>query len=612
MTATDLERGSLVEKKIKRLLNNHDLKDDERNLVALALLAKTNMRLEGVMSADALDQENQQKQRAGPGSTSNLLSLHLFNFCIRLIRSNQESLMQLASTVVCLLERGCVYNWNGMTQALLAAIKHRSDGELCLDQIDVNLLRCLLHCVAVDNDIFLGASHFEVVWKRFKRCVDKPSYDNFESKVCLDPHRRFMEETLAGFHEASDESKKIPSEDAWKQPFIDLWHVIALRNPSVATLPLPWYESMVLTTVSSNWQIPLQTRMASHAMVFQATKTVAIFSSNFQLSNPSVAQGLVDLIMAHLGSSQSKLRLNVVELCSILVSGHGWGWIPSSERKLTQASHLCTWTRLAAGELRLQLEIACDGESSLFEAIALEASGLIIVAAMELLSQEAKNADDGLDLTLDPEALLHLRQSLYNAVQATVNYFEITVNPKQAPSKVLGLLLREFSIWDDDMPDGVTTESMLLAVRKAMCVGIVEMMPCLANLLASAAEDEDKEEHLRKAEVLADSLDTYFVKFWTDEAFTHKDAVSSACSAVESWFLLLDPTPMQTRSLAKHIILWIEATVSQPAIDSSAATPLMAAVGCYVVLMGDRLPPNGEAKTVEFVLSYYAKLNELA
>jgi hypothetical protein len=619
MMATAIDKRALIEEKVKCLLDNKDLKDDERNLTVLVLLARTHHEHGSATNKNVNDVDS--NGATSTTSMATLFPLHLFNFCIRLVNTNQESFIRLVSLVVssCLDRRrpSNSYNWHALTQALLGAIRHRSSNLMRDNKTDADILNCLLHCMICSkstdtSSISMCTEDFEIIWERFRPHLNQPVEDSAADTkalpVVVDPYWRFMEDTIRSSHN-DDKQDQLSPENAWKLPFVNLWHKHAsdeIKLPS-------WYESMVMIVVSSKWDLPNETRIASQEMVFQITKSIAmVINSPLDFNNSSVAQGLADLITAHVGSSQSDLRLEAIETCSVLVSNHGWSWIPSHDnRKLGQASALCTWTRLAAGEFRIQLEIACDDESTLsFQESALEASGRIIVAAMGALAQEARNVDEGLDLTIDPEALMHLRQSFFSTLQATVSYFELVSIPRVAPSRVLGSLLSEFSVWDDDMPDGVTDEVVLHAIEKAMGTGAIEMLPCLVNLLASAQEDAAKETSIRETGILGNNLADYFTNFWGDGAFVHKDYVALACSAVESWFSLASPAAKKTRPLAKQIIQWIKTTISESGISDSTATALMSAVGCYVVLMGDRMPPDHEAKVIESVLSCYAKAND--
>jgi hypothetical protein len=595
------DEHELVQEKIKSLLINEDLRHDERNLVVLTLLTRSNF-----AQIDAMA----------------MVSTKLFNFCIRLVRMNHPSFTRLASRCVSLLKRkrvdtdGCAYayNWEEMVQTLLTAIEHRSHLHLPIDTTDAHLIHALAHSLETDNSVSWNSHQFDMIWERLRRVVAYPAdneNDNEETTASDDvgAHTRFMDQTIDRL--LQDDTDDETQDNAWMHSFIHLWHTNASRLCRAYTSPPAWYEAMLLFVVSKDSNLNTQTKTAWHDLIFQSTNSLVIHTSNLNFTNTLVAQALADLLMVHLGSPQSDLQSRAWETCSLLVSRHGWDWIPKSKNSYaTQASHLCTWTRLAAGEYRIQLGLVCMEDPKAFDNQTLNASGHVVVSALRRLVQEATTLDDGRQIALDPEALLHLRQSFLDTLQSTISYFAIASSPMVTTCKVLGSLLGEFSIWDG-MPDGTTTEEVLLAVNKCICADVVDMMPCLANMFASTEEDSERMQSLRTAGILGDKLEAYYADFWTDAASKHIDFVPWACAATENWFSLASPPMKQRRSLAKHILGWIKKSLEE-GITASVANPLLSAVGCYVVLMGDRAPPEQDSVLIELALSKCAKLQDLA
>jgi hypothetical protein len=566
---------SWFRKKIDALLSNDDLQVDERLLVALTLQVRF--------------------------PTTVVDSPVLFHFCIRLLRTNHPTFVRLASRwVSCLHPNHHEYNGKIMAETLLVAIQDRT--HLPIDAVDDDLIHALGHLLEMDNSILNDIRDFDTIWHRIVTGTSTTSNQNDPppEETSSSPHWRFMDQTIAQMLQHEDTS-------TWMHSFLCLWESMAPKLCKSITSTPNWYDSMLLFLVSNEQN--LKTNHDWHGMVFKSTNALfTACTTNLTFPNVNVANALADIIMVHLGSPQSTLNSQAWATCSILVSRNGWDWLPEPimDRPclLTEKSHLCTWTRLAAGEFRIQLGLRCTEPSNAFHDEALQASGLVVMAALRRALQESELLQDDVHpATLDVGAILHLRHSFLDTLQSAICYFSIDSSPMSSVGRVLGSLLAEFCIWDE-MPHGTTPYEALLAVRKCMSIGIVEIMPCLATIVApELLRNSERMQSLESAGIFDDEWETYFSRFWTETLFHNEEYIPYACNAIESWVLIATPTMKKRTRLATKILGWIKTILTDGVADSLGATLLQSAVGCYVVLLGVKPPSEEEAAVIKLALA---------
>lgn len=563
--------------KIKALLVNDDIKCDERSLAVLTLLTR-------VDGADHLVIEDM------------MGSNEMFCFIIRLIRSNHPSFVRLACRCVSALRRRQC-DWTRMARTVLTAIKYRTNRPT--GKTDGDLLLALVCCIEMDESIKTRGHDFDCIWQRFCTDTRMPEADLLKEDDMLttgiDGHWQFVDQSIEKLLRREDEH-------SWMNSFLRLWDLIAPELCPTLTFVPEWYRSFLLSIVSIDSN--LARNNDCHAMVFQLTIAMAAFMPSFNFTSHQAEKALADLIIVHIGSPESDLRSRAWEAVSILVSRHGWNWISNSDDNipLTVTSPICIWTRLAAGEYRIQLGLKCATVGASFQLDTLNACGLVVVSALRRVLEEAATLDNGKPTTLDTEAILHLRQSFNDTLQSSISYLASQVLPTLAACKVLGSLLCEFSIWDE-LPVGTTVEEVLLAISNCIANNIVEIMPCLVNILDPDVLQGKRVQSLTSAGILGDRLPSYFAHYWREHAFHDMASIPLACAAIENWHSIADPKMKHRRSVANDILRWMEKALDKGVTDSIDAGAVISAVGCYVVLLGDHRPPAQDAALVRAALS---------
>jgi hypothetical protein len=446
------------------------------------------------------------------------------------------------------------------------------------------------------------------------------------------------------------------------------------------TLP-NWYLACLECVVSdqhlssSEWQgILFSSTLAILQSISNARASSSSITAQRQLLSLLLDQHKLQLwsfIMANVGSSSlsslsenMEIRALAWSTAASLVETYGWDWTmksvddDDSHASLGRASSMCIMTRLAAGEWRIQLEQACllleeEQQQPLNDnqLVLLWSCGRIVLAALQKLVLVAAAADDDdaeeeqqlapviVMASIPPNALLHLRRSLQDVIHATVSFYTIQQNRRfvaiqqesdsrlaESTSRVMAAILTEFSVWEDDLPKGITTDETLKAIRVALEVEnesgdggirVMEWNPCLSNILASAYEEKGRLDILRTHELIGNSIVLdYFYSFWRDErAREDLELVRWACQAIEEWYAAsgedtaILPLLKKMLSLAKLLLEWICATLAKGMCSSPSPmlqVALSSAVGCYVVLMGDRVPNERDAAFIEEALKVCA------
>lgn len=568
--------------KIQALLVNYNLKSDERSLVVLLLLTR-------VKCAEQLVIDNIIGSRG------------ILCFIIRLLRSNHPTFARLACRCITRLQR-CQCDWIIIARTLLNVIHDRTN--LPMGTADEDLLHALVSCVQMDESIKISAHDFDSIWQRFTTGTRIPdSAKEYEAySAATVGHWRFIDQSLEQVLQHEDVN-------TWMVSFLRLWELSAPEICRTLTSVPQWFQSLLLSIVSIDSNLTPKNQW--HAMMFQSTISMAVYTPALNFFCPQVANALADIIMVHLGSPQSDLRSHAWDACSILVSQHGWSWIPQpcGSRRLTKSSHLCTWTRLAAGEYRIQLGLISAEFGTSFQHDTLNACGLVVASALRRVIEEATTVDSGKHLTLDADAILHLRRSFSDTLQSSIIYVAGEAIPITTPCKVLGSLLGEFSIWDE-LPEGTTVEQALLAVKNCISNDVVEIIPWLVKVLDSEELQGKRVQSLASVGILGDRLPAYFADYWRENAFRDVEFIPWACAAIENWLCITNPKMAQRKNVAKEILRWMDKILGNGVPDAVDTDAVSSAVGCYVVLVGGHRPSPQDAALIRTALSISRTMEE--
>jgi hypothetical protein len=319
----------------------------------------------------------------------------------------------------------------------------------------------------------------------------------------------------------------------------------------------------------------------------------------------------------------------------------------SSSKSLGSASHLCALIRLASGEWRIQLgyrlterEEEVNAYPSLPSAEEqragiIQATSQILAALVSYLSQIAEDMEDAKkrsQQSLSPEALLHLRDSLEDTLQATSNYLYQLAKLPSKPRlngedsvciQLLGTLLTEFDIFDAQA--NLNTDEILLGLSFAMANvtdsrAQEQIITSLTGIMEMARDDSYRILLLKEHKLMEDNMVSFLQKYWTNSMSASRSNLPSiplACRLTELWFSILlenmselriqiDPPP-----LTRGIIQWIRHTLDERQKSDSTTVSkqellqaLNAAVGCYVTLHGPTPPDESEGHVLQQALQF--------
>ena len=475
-----------------------------------------------------------------------------------------------------------------------------------ITNLDVDILLALEHCldglgldthnIQQQQQQQLASSVMEIIWNRFDKVLIKKTaptplipipIENSENNHGNNDDWQMMIQTLETILISYEEPDLIVQ---FETMAVTIWQ----RHG-------PWTCSQQPCAVS--WYLPL---LGSTSAVIRTTEWhgILLTCTQHMTKIPTDAfKPLWNLILAYIGShhDDSNMRMLSWTTAAHLIDTLGWDWmIFSKDTNIGGASaalglqkHPCTMIRLASGEWRLQLTNMCLEPTQ--ESPLLDPCGRVIVAAFEYLLQQPHQ--------MSPDALLHVRHSFQDVHHATVSYWTTTMTTDvtniasaATTARVLGCLLTEFSIWDSS-PEEVN--ELLQATRVVFVAAIPpslllppDVLPVLVAILDSAIEECQVEALVESGILEQDCWVNYLTEFWTRPELTNVEhSILWACQANDLWYAMASPSPKVALPLAKAVLRWIELAVF--------SSVLSAAIGSYVVLMGEKIPSQRDASIIE-------------
>lgn len=551
-TMSSKAKGNNSIKKINGLIANPFVKREEKNLVALLLLTRTNSQC-----------------------INSVLNRELFTYCTKLVKTNRTCFLRLVSTLVVELQNKDGLDWTLMTESFFGVIKSQKT-------VDKNVFEAIAHCCIMDEYFKIENSHLNILWDLFQQHEKDCSLE--KSKEISQNHWMLLEEIIEHMLD------KNRNEDDCTELMLCLLHSYGPSLCSKSKLPPLWFEKVVNFVVSMDVNTTEASKVSWQDLVFSCAKSLRCSSESIKQIELSCSKGLCDLITANLGCPTSMLKRQVWQACAILVTSFGWSWTEFNN-KPKLSSHLCIWTRLAVGEYKLQLEHASMLKSLLYDEIILEACGHVIMASIGEMIAEADSREEG-KKCFTPEMLLHLRQSFLECMRLTIEFIcsEIPRPPNTSVTKVLASFLSEFSIWDD-LSESVKCEKVLFSVNKTLESKNLEMMPALAMIFVSAEESSERVQNIRTAGLFGDQLLIYFESFFSRAVYSHPEYIEFACVALTSYFTLANYPKEHGVTLKNSILLWIEKRL-QTDFQNCKGCHLRCALDCYMFLTGDDILPQ--------------------
>jgi hypothetical protein len=305
---------------------------------------------------------------------------------------------------------------------------------------------------------------------------------------------------------------------------------------------------------------------------------------------------------------------------------------------LGKCQNLCTIVRLASGEWKIQLEKELgsldkndrsDQNTNSNHVLLSEYCAKVLIQTVSniVVPMSESNVDWMKNWTGD--AILHLRQSLEEALQASIEYMS-SVNPNNnsqivgAAIRVLASLWTEFDIFEesrypnsyecdnkDNQKDQDDCSSKLQALKVALQMSVrdvdlqEQLFPCLTAIYASAEDDTDRIALLRQNGLMSDDI---LLDFWDQywERTTNVAVVPWACQWMELCIGMRAVVNI-TRIRAALVQFLVRGSCQPP--SPQMVNAFSSVIGCYITLQGEEPPTEPDASILQNAMEYCARFN---
>jgi len=533
-------------------------------------------------------------------------------FCRRL--ENKPQYLHIVARLVSRLQGGTI--GPELFQVLLSSLESRNEYRAPLMALDADLILAL-NAAATEEHV---NEVLDNVWQRFRQVLAGHNAKG-QVKVAMlvdtdtpptkdDADWKLVHATLDALLIADADDVMTSLQQAVLLTFI----AHGPKTCSSKTIP-SWYKTMVLWLTSAEQGPPSSLLTQWHGVVLQCSRELTLHCpkelQQVLLHNKSISAAVIQLILFYIASSSQQTDAEVAlawTTLAIMVEAVCFDWVmlPGSGA-LGNATSLCTILRLATGEWRIQLGRFCVDECSENAAEVVESCGRVIVAALHHMVHLAETKKE--KFQIQGSALLHLRDSLQDALHSTVQYLcqpqeDVHQEAQAIAGRVFGALLTEFDVWDG-LPNGVSTDEILQALSVVLQIAheklINALMPSLVAVLGSVEGTGYCVKFLDKHHLLGKKLVNFLVSFWKIVAPKDVSQCAAACQVADLWYSLSTPPPAVTAPLRKAILKWIRKEMESTSPKVSA---LPSAVDCYVMLFGqDAVPSEREGRVIQRALN---------
>jgi hypothetical protein len=425
----------------------------------------------------------------------------------------------------------------------------------------------------------------------------------------------WMEETTALFLEhAASVASCVPSILSW-------WFSKKNNNKPCTSIEQTLWAQVLLASIQSQLLL-LQRDGGDNGSSSSSSGGSAIMKQ--LLLDESTYQLLVACIVSPNNNiANTNLRAMAWSTLTTAIGTCGWTWLVhdnhhgcpqqqeqstfnvSSSSSLGNGGKICTLLRLAAGEFKLQLASVVDDHHH--DSLVLEATAQLLTQAVTFLCELAEKEQSA--TVLSGDALLHLRQSLDEAMDATLQYCAL-YNSACTQSTTANNISSSSKNGGDSIEMAGST-----VVAQVLSALIVLHQPCAdeqwsALRVALAFEPTDASLlHALSVFFRANDDDYDFVKqhelplaVFLQRYFNQHDdeTISTATHVAEEW-IRQSTVPINVTALQETLLEWLErATTEQHLSDVVAAV-----FGCYVTLQGDDEPGERETTILKRALDRF-------
>lgn len=416
---------------------------------------------------------------------------------------------------------------------------------------------------------------------------------------------------------------------------------------------------------------------------------------------------LASVVSVELDSDQ--LRIAAWSTLAVLVDSCGWKWLMRNQHQgkerqedasktvtaLGRAADICTLIRLAVGEWRIQLSWLVDVSSTTMQdgvrgggdrLVLIKACADVLVEAINFIVLLADQVGDGApddddkvtqtspssSLPLTVDAVLHLRHSLIEALNNTIECFCLVEQPRQSlprsyasAVRVLGVFLTELDVFEAhqqyELPAindnvnqdkesnriGVLLEVLATAMRletkstdvvgrndDLVVVARFCVLPALLSLFVCSQGDPARVSLLKEADLLGDTILDFLQACWVDATIetSNLETIQCASQVADLWnsfvadtnqYGALIYTDDKQSKLSRAIIEWIRRLLGAIMPQQSKQPPgnenvqlivstLSSAVSSYMLLNGDeaKTDQDGDSLSIlQHAFEFCAKFN---
>jgi hypothetical protein len=313
----------------------------------------------------------------------------------------------------------------------------------------------------------------------------------------------------------------------------------------------------------------------------------------------------------------SSLRTLAWSSLAMSIQASGWNWLLHSSvtSRLGKAHSMCTFIRLAAGEWKIQLERALQ-EATLAEEtrIILQTCAQIIADGLTYLQQIASD-EDVMSNSFSPEASLHLRRSMEEAMHTIVEF--LTTEDAVKLPDILKTAVRNFgpflTEWDVFLERNADTLLHALAISVDFCKDDLAvqnaLLAGLTTVLASSEGDGSRIDALNQFHLLGHRLEDFLVSCFDQighgcEVSQQEGALQWCSQVIDLWTSMTETRNISRVLSSVRSCLERSLAKQQNGIDLDLSSLAL----CYITLQGD-VPPSDEDAALLQIAFERAQLN---